>query len=97
MITNHPIVDASGRFLAPPQDRLERPAGPWNENRAALRGRDVREALAGEIPVRRSALPAPFADTRTADERRADVLRRIFNEDPVSAEELAELASGRRV
>lgn len=86
MMSKSPIVvDASGRFLAPPQTVLEaRPAGPWQANgenpRAALRGADVREALAGELPI-----------------RVAGILRRLFNEDPVSAEELAELANGRRV
>ncbi len=74
------ILDARGRYLADMDEPAPRPAGPWDGNRSALRGGDVREALAGEISI-----------------RRADVLRRIFNEDPVSAEELAELAHGRRV
>ena len=77
------ILDASGRYLADMDEPAPRPAGPWQangENRAALRGADVRKALDGEISI-----------------RRASVLRRIFNEDPVSAEELAELANGRRV
>ena len=51
------ITDASGRYLGTMDDSIARPAGPWLTNarieipRSALRGRDVREALADEIPV----------------------------------------------
>lgn len=78
------ILDASGRYLATMDEPAPRPDGPWQTNaandRAALRGADVREALAGELPIRVDG-----------------ILRRLFNEDPVSAEELAELAHGRRI
>lgn len=69
------MLDASGRYLGTMDEPAARPAGPWLTNaaprldyvipRASLRGRDVREALAGEVPI--------------------------------SAEQLAELANGRRV
>lgn len=94
-----PIVDDSGRSIAPPQPVFEaRPSGPWNENRAALRGRGVRQALAGEIPVR---VDAALEGLRLIEEwerieREGAILRMIFNEDPVSTETLAELAMGRR-
>lgn len=53
------ITDASGRYLGTMDDAIARPAGPWLTNRAAvieipraaLRGADVREALAGEVPI----------------------------------------------
>jgi hypothetical protein len=53
------ITDARGRYLGTMDDAIARPAGPWLTNRrveiviprSALRGRDVREALADEIPV----------------------------------------------
>ncbi len=49
------IRDDAGRYLGTMDEPAPRPAGPWDRNRANLRGRDVRAALAGEQPIR------PFA------------------------------------
>ena len=105
--SNDPIVDASGRLLAPPQlEELARPAGPWDQNRAALRGRDVRAALAGERPraereaetIARMNAARPGASWHFVTHPTVGrILVSVPENDPPSDEIAAELANGRRV
>jgi len=101
--SNDPIVDASGRFLAPPQGTLERPAGPWDENR----GRAVRQALTGERPravreaetVARMNAAHPGASWHFVTHPTVGrVLVSVPGDDdaPASSEVLAEMAHGRQ-
>lgn len=76
------ILDSRGRYLADMTEPAPRPAGPW------LTNADPRDRRGADV---RAALAGEVPL------RLAGVLRRIFNEDPVSAEELAELANGRRI
>lgn len=62
------IRTSTGAFLAPPQSSHDaRPAGPWDANpRAALRGADVRAALADEVPSREAREAATVARMNVA-------------------------------
>lgn len=101
-----PILTSSGEFLAPAQSsHVDRAAGPWSENR----GRDVRLALAGELP--RAAREAATIARLNASRPGASwhfvthptvgrILVSVPGADdgaPASPEVLAELAHGRRV
>lgn len=100
MSSNDPIVDASGRFLAPPQELLERPAGPWDANR----GRGIRQALAGERPrevreaetVARMNAAHPGASWHFVTHPTVGRILVSVPENDATPEELAALANGRR-
>jgi len=114
-MNSDPILTADGAFLAPPQSSHdERAAGPWRTNAdnplAARRGRDVRQALAGELP--RAAREASTIERMNAAHPGASwhfvthptvgrILVSVPGDDdvapaPPSPEVLAELANGRR-
>ncbi len=105
------IRDERGTYLADMDEPAPRPVGPWlmnAENLETRRGRDVRQALAGERP--RAVREAETVERMNAAHPGASwhfvthptvgrILVSVPADDhaPASPEVLAELANGRRV